>query len=81
MKGRPRSPKSLQAAMKTQCNQRKKKLTHKPDKDKQHIIQLISSIKKKKKDTGGFISKAERDSQTQKTNLGLAKEKGGWGEE
>ena len=44
------------------------------------MILLISSIFLKK-DTSGFVSKAERDSQTQKTNLWFPKEKGGWGEE
>ena len=35
---------------------------------------------KERKDTNELISKTERDSWTQKTNLWLPKGKGGWGE-
>ena len=40
----------------------------------------VERRKKKKKDTNELISKTERDSQTQKTNLWLPKGKGGKGE-
>ena len=51
------------------------------EKDKYHMVSLICGIKKKKKKKGTneFISKTERDSQTQKTNLWLPKGKGSGG--
>ena len=51
------------------------------EKAKYHMISLICRIlKKKKRDTNELFSKTERDSQTQKTNLWLPKEKWGLGE-
>ena len=44
-----------------------------------YIILFICALWKKK-DTNELISKTERDSQTQKTNLPLPKGKQGWGE-
>ena len=49
------------------------------EKDKYYMILFICALCKKK-DTNELISKTERDSQTQKTNLPLPKGKQGWGE-